>query len=302
MITFLVGENSFEIERELSKIASGFDGTAEKIDGTDLNLNQLPDLLMGVSLFATKRLVIIRNLSSNKLIWPILGDWLSKISDDIELVLIEPKPDKRTITYKALKATAKIVEFPNWTERDNFKAEKWAIDEAKKIGFDLDKKCAQVLVQRVGVDQWGLFHALQKLSFVDTITPEIIMYLIEASPFENVFNLFETAVHGDRAELQAMIDNLKLTEDAYMLSALLFNQAFQLAAVVSAGKDDNPAKDFGIHPFVVSKLSSLAKKLGKSGTKKIITICAAADNDLKSSGIDPWLIIENALLKIAALA
>lgn len=44
---------------------------------------------MGVSLFATKRLIVIRGLSENKVIWPVFGDWLPKVSDDIHLVLIE---------------------------------------------------------------------------------------------------------------------------------------------------------------------------------------------------------------------
>ena len=102
MIMLLIGENSFEVERALRQIADDFDGTVEKIDGSDLQLSQLPDILMGVSLFATARTVVIRNLSANKSIWTVFGDWLPRISDDIHLVLVEPKPDKRMTTYKAL--------------------------------------------------------------------------------------------------------------------------------------------------------------------------------------------------------
>ena len=299
MITLLIGENSFEIERELQAIAAGFNGRAEKFDGADLNLNQLPDLLMGQSLFATSRLIIIRGLSSNKSIWPVFGDWLSKISDDIQLVLVEPKPDKRTVAFKSIKDTAVVKEFIVWSDRDIMRAEKWAIDEAKNLGFDLDKKSAQVLVGRVGVDQWGIFHALEKLSMVDAVTPEIIMDIIEPSSLENVFNLFETAIRGEKKQLQNIIRNLEQTEDVYRLSALLFSQGFQLAAISTAGNDDNVAKDFGIHPFVVSKLSQIAKKIGKSGVAQVIGILAEADDDMKLSRAEPWLLIERALMKIA---
>jgi DNA polymerase III delta subunit len=301
MITLLVGENSFEIERALGEIEGSFDGNVEKIDGSELSLAQLPDILMGVSLFATARMVVIRNLSQNKAIWAVFGDWLPRISDDIHLILVEPKPDKRTTTYKALKENAIVKEFQPWTDRDTATAEKWAVAEAKKLGFELDKKSVQTLVQRVGVDQWQLFNALDKLSLTDTVSVETIMDIIEANPVENVFNLFETALRGDMNNLKQMLQILEQSEDVYRLSALLFTQAFQLAAVASATKSDNVAKDFGIHPYVVSKLAPIAKRLGKSGTAKIIAIFAQADDDMKISRAEPWLLIERALMKIANL-
>ena len=299
MITLLIGENSFEIERALRDITAGFAGNVEKIDGSDLQLSQLPDILMGISLFATARLVIIRNLSSNKAIWTVFGDWLPRISDDIHLVLVEPKPDKRMTTFKLLKESATVREFLPWTDRDVAVAEKWAIAEAKKLGFELDKKSVQALVQRVGVDQWQLFHAIEKLSLLDVVSVDIIKDVVDANPIENVFNLFETALRGDVDELRQMLKTLEQTQDVYQLFALLSSQVFQLAAVANAAKTDNVARDFAIHPFVVSKLTPIAKKLGKSSIAKIVTIFADADDDMKTSRAEPWLLIERALIKVA---
>jgi DNA polymerase III subunit delta len=301
MITLSVGENSFEIERALTEIADNFDGIVEKVNASELQLAQLPDILMGVSLFAMARVIIIRNLSENKTIWAVFGDWLSKISDDIHLVLVEPKPDKRTTTFKVLKDHVSIKEFQPWTDRDVAKAEKWVITEAKKLGFELDNKTAQILVRRVGVDQWQLFHALEKLALVDVVSGDVIKDIIEPNLVENVFELFETALSGDIKELKRALRVLGQSEDVYRLSALLFSQVFQLAAVVSATKSDNVAKDFGIHPYVVQKLESIAKRVGKSGVASIVKIFAQADDDMKISKAEPWLIIERALLKTASL-
>jgi DNA polymerase III delta subunit len=299
MITLLIGENSFEIERALSDIATKFDGKVEKIDGADLQINQLPDILMGVSLFATARTIVIRGLSENKVIWPVFGDWLSRISNDIHLVLVEPKPDKRTSTFKTLKDKVTVKEFLPWTDRDVSKAEKWAIDEAKALGFKLDTKNSQILVRRVGINQWAIFHALEKLTLLDEVTPSFIENVIEINPVENVFNLFETALRGDMVELKRTLQSLEQTEDVYRLSALLSSQVFQLAAVVSASKTDNVAKDFAIHPYAVSKLTPIAKRLGKSGISKIIAIFVELDDDMKISRADPWLLVERALMKVA---
>ncbi len=299
MITLLLGENSFEIERALRQITADFNGIVERIDGSTLQLAQLPDLLMGVSLFATARTVIIRDLGSNKAIWPVLGDWLPRISDDIHLVLVESKPDKRTTTFKLLKNQATVHEFQPWTDRDTLVAERWVNDESKKLGIDMDKSSVQALVRWVGIDQWQLFHALEKLALVDIISVDVIKNIIEPNPIENVFNLFDTALQGDVNDLRQMLKILEQTEDPYRLFALLSSQVFQLAAVANATKDDNVAKDFGIHPYVVSKLQPIAKKIGKSGTAKIITIFAAADDDMKLSRAEPWLLIERALIKVA---
>jgi DNA polymerase III delta subunit len=213
--------------------------------------------------------------------------------------LIEPKPDKRTTTFKILKDNAVVREFQPWSDRDTAKAEQWAISEAKKLCFVLDKKSALILVQRVGIDQWQLFHALEKLAMVDDISEVTIKNIIDANLTENVFNLFETALSGRIDDLVQMIRVLEQSDDVYRLSALLFSQAFQLAAIVSATDSDNIAKDFSIHPYVVSKLTPIAKRVGKGGVSKIISILTEVDDDMKLSKTTPWLLVERALIKIA---
>jgi DNA polymerase III delta subunit len=300
MITFITGENTFEIEQELDRLVHDFDGVAERIDGTELSVKQLPDLLMGATLFADKRLVIVKNLSENKAMWSDLVDWLPRLSDDTELVLVDTKPDKRTITYKELKKTAKLLDFEPWTDRDGSKASKWVEEQAKHMGLKLNTKSVQLIVQRVGPDQWGLFHALEKLALVHEITDQTIENVVDMNPVENVFNLFDAALRGDRVRVAQMLVTLEVSDDPYRLFALLSGQAFQLATLAVSEPSDNVAKDLGVNPYVVSKLSSVAKQLGRSGARKVIATFATADDDLKLSRADPWLLIERALMHVAS--
>lgn len=301
MITVLTGDNSFELNRALQTIVRSFEYTAERVDGSNLEIKQLPDLIMGGTLFASKRLVIVKNLSDNKAIWPQFSDWLSRIDDDVHLVLVEPKLDKRTKTYKDLQKVASMSEYKAWTEHDTSQAEQWVAGEAKAMGFDLDRGLSRLLVSRVGVDQWLLHQALQKLAVLDTVAPAIIADVIEMNPVENVFDLFESALKGNTAKLTTMIKTLELTEDPFRLFGLLSGQAFQLAVLANA--DDKPstdvAKDISVHPYGLSKLAPYARKLSKPGAKKVIVIFAEADHDMKSSATDPWLLIERALMKVA---
>lgn len=302
MITVVCGENSFENERVLRSITAAFGGTAQRVDGSTLDTKQLPDLLMGMSLFAEKRLVIIRGLSENKALWADFDDWIARVSPDIHLVLVELKPDKRTKTYKDLLKAAEVHESKPWTERDGSAAEQWAAKEASTLGFELDKKCARLLVQRVGVDQWLLYQALEKLVVAEAVTPEIIEEIIEPNPTENVFLLFESALKGDAKKIKKMLATLEVTEDAYRLLGLLSGQAVQLAVLaVSDAPSASVAKDMGVHPYALSKLAPAAKRLGRSGGKKVVAAFAEADEASKSSAADPWLLVERALIKVACL-
>lgn len=302
MITLLTGDNTFEIEKTLDGLVTQFNGDIEKFDGETLRLNQLPDIVMGGNLFAQNRMIIIRGLSDNKTVWSLLSEWLERLSDDTSLILVEPKLDKRTAIYKILQKIANVHEFTAWNARDNLVAEKWLIAEAKRQNLDFDKKSAQLLISMIGLDQWQLFHAIEKLAILGNASPETIHEVIDANPQNNAFNLLEIATRGDNKVLRAKIDSLKLTEDSYRFFGLLVSQVLQLANIINAEKGNNPSRDFGIHPFVVSKMSPLAKKLGREKVAKIIDIFTEADINLKTSATEPWLIIENALFKLANIS
>lgn len=302
MITVLTGDNSFDIKRAIDQIARDFDGTPEKFDGDELELAQLPDLLQGGTLFASKRLVIVRDLSENKYIWDALPDWLERVSDDVHLVLLESKPDKRTRTYKELQKHVNVKSFMAWGDRDMFVAEGWVSDEAKRQGVTMDKKCAHVLVERIGLDQWQLFHALEKLAVLDEVTVEIIESISVQNPTENVFNLFDAALRGDAVKVHEMIQTLERTEDPYKTMGLLASQAVQLAALSVTDKSSaEVALGMGSHPFVMSKLAPHAKRLGRGSVKKIVTTFADTDHEMKSSATDRWILVERALIKTASL-
>jgi len=300
VITVLTGDNSFELARALTAIRADFAGAAEQYDGEELELAQLPDLLLGGTLFSTERLVIIKNLSDNKKLWDVLLDWLEKSDTDTHVVLVEPKPDKRTKTYKELKKNATVREFAVWGDRDVLAAEKWVSDEAARQGATLDKKLAQQLVARVGLDQWQLFHALEKLAVLDAVDAATIERVIEANPTENVFNLLDAALRGNSKKVSDMIRTLQISQDPYMTFGLLAGQVFQLAALAVTDKPSaEVASAIGAHPYALGKLAPYAKKLGRARIKKIVAIFADADTAMKSTPTEPWILIEQALVWVS---
>ena len=303
MIVLLSGENSFEVDRELGKIAEAFKGEPEKIDGSELEIAGLPDLLAGQSLFATKRLVIIKNLSENKPVWDNLPQWLERLSDDTQLVLVESKPDKRTKTYKDLQKTASLKECTPWTDRDRNVAETWAMAEAKSMGLTLARPLASHLIWRTGVDQWRIYHALEKLSLLEAVTPEIIDETVEQSPAENVFQLLETALRGNAADLAGMVETLSRSEEPYRVFGLLISQILQLTTLSLADKPAaQVAKDIGAHPYVLSRLAPYAKKLGPVKARVLVEKAADIDTLMKTTSTDTWVLVERLLLEANRLS
>ncbi len=300
MISLFVGENSFEVERALSARRAHFAGEVAVIDSETIAETDLPNILMGTTLFSSERLVIIRQLSQNKSLWTALVDWLPRISADTEVVFVETKPDKRTKTYKDLVKVATVQEFPAWSDRDSGRAEQWLAAEATSRGVSLDTKSVRHLMARVGVDQWRLSSELDKLSAIDQITPERIDEIVEPTPTENVFLLFSTALDGNHRQVQSMLATLRLNEDPYMVFGLLSGQVIQLAALtVSSAPPADVAKAIGAHPFALSKLAPYARRLSAPRAKQLVGLFADTDREIKSTGVDPWIAIERTLQQVA---
>jgi DNA polymerase III delta subunit len=295
----LVGDG-VEVERLVREKTDAFSGEAERYEGSTLTVAELPDIFMALSLFSEKRLVVIRGLSENKPVWDILPDWMPRLSSDITLVLVEAKPDKRTKTYKALQKEAEVIEHKPWGERDGAVAEQWVATEAKRQGLTLSPTLIRKLVQRVGVHQWHLYQALQKLSVFDEIDEATLNDVIEENQAESVFGLLESALKGDVRRVEELTTRLRRTDDAYQVFALLASQAVQLAALAAAPADANVAGDLGAHPFVLSKLKPYAHKLGMPGAKRILQKIDAADETMKTTSVDLWIVLEQMLFTVAA--
>lgn len=300
MITVLTGDDSFAVHEELGRRVADFSGTPERVDGTAIALQNIPDLLMGTSLFGDARLVIIRDIAKNAAVWEMLPDWIDRVSDDITLVLVDEKLDKRTSTYKTLKQKADIHEFIAWSDRDTRQAADWVTQQAKAHKIDLDQTVSRHLVEKVGVDKWRLSQAVTMLALADVpITIDTVNNTIVMTPAENVFELLEAALYGKASRVREIVRTLELQDDAYATFALVSSQVVQLLALSRASGDDSPEKDLAIHPFVASKLRQHVRRLGAPRIEHIARETASTDALLKRSSADPWVLVERLLFAIA---
>lgn len=302
MIITLTG-NEYAIKQTLQILSDRFTTKFgshgyERIDGEQFEPTNLASLLQSGSLFASQRLVVLKDAAKNKALWESLGDWVGKTPSETTLVIIEPSIDKRTKTYKLLKAGTDFKEFGVPSDAELVQ---WLRSSAKKQGTELTVADAQYLLARVGPDQWQLSQELQKLAAHNPITQELINDLVEPNLEGTAFELLDAALAGNKAKVQQLVTGLKYQEDPYKLFGLLASQVHTLAIVAAAGSRgaDQIAKDSGLHPFVVRKTQGAAQKLGKERIKQIVADVATCDMQLKTTGVDPWQLLSLALQKLA---
>ena len=300
MITLLTGDNTFAIGDALNvrtkqtRDTLGF-AAITTVDAGDLNLNDLPQLLLGASLFATERLIVIRDAAANKIVWEKLVELLPGVGDETSVILIAPTADKRTKTYKWLQKNAKVHESRDLSDGELLQ---WLKTEANRAGIDIKPDVARYLIDYVGTDQWRLGQELEKLVLSGkTPTAELIRELVEPNPQASVFQLLDAVMAGKSAQVEQYLKIIQGGEDPYRFFGLLSNQIYALLLCAAAGNRDAAtiARDSGVHPFVIRKLQPIARKLNAIQRQTIVNTIADLDRQLKSTGADPWTLIRVAL-------
>ena len=307
MIYLIIGTNAYRMQYELQQLVKALDVRPEKIDAASLDLNKLADTVRGLSLFQERRLIVIERLSERKDLWDKLGEWASDIAAETYLVLIEPRPDKRTKTFKILQKTAKLVEAMPLTDRQRPAAEKWLLDYASEHGVKLTKTQASDMVARAivddeksrsaEIDQLQLTHAVAALKIDDAAIATVLPPAREFS----VFDIIELAVRGKTASLRSALDELHRSDDVYKVAPLVWSQWSQLvllAKAEAAGASDTI--DLGMHPFVAKKLRPLARQLSPKDLAELTELAAERDYQMKTSSVDPWAALEDFLFRVAS--
>lgn len=301
MIYVFFGENEFSKRQKVDEVLG--DRIARRRDGEELTIGDLRELLTGQTLFGGEEPIIITDLSQNSDVWAVFPE-IAGLADET-VILLETKLDKRTKTYKNLAKNATVQECASLGERQRPELVKWAIDRTKERGTKLTKKQIETLVDRLGYDQLRLDNLFAQLSLLDEVTDDLIDQLVPLAKSESVFELLDATIRGDFGSIQRIISYLEMTsgdDGAYQTVGLLASQAMNLLALDLSNIDaQKVAQDFGVHPYALRQLSPLARQLDKIAALRICRILLQADMQMKTTGVEPWLLVETALMKIAKL-
>jgi len=306
MIVVLTGENSFGLKVRLDKLVAAFlaehdEFGLERIDGEETEFPKLAEALTSLPFLAAKKMIVLRRPSANKEFAEKAEELLSNLPETTDVIIVEPKLDKRLSYYKFLK---KSTDFREFLELDSGGLAKWLSDEAKAREGRLSQSDAQYLVERVGANQQLLSNELEKLLLYDTaISRQTIDLLTEATPQSTIFALLESAFGGNATRtLQIYKEQRAMKVEPPQIIAMLAWQLHVLALIKTAG--DRSASDIAsqakLSPFVVQKSQNIARKLSLSELKVLVSDLLSIDARSKRQNLDSDEALQNYLLKLAS--
>jgi hypothetical protein len=297
MIHLLYGDNEFEKQAALVSLVG--DADVVRYDGEELTLADMQEITIGQTLFTQSSVYVISKLSENSDIWPRLSEL--PFDDNKTVILLESKLDKRTKTYKWLQKTAKTQEFVPLSDRQKPQLISWCEVQARERGYRLTRTQIGTLIDRLGFDQLRLSNFLDQLALAEEITDELIDQLVPLARSENVFDLFVAALSKDYETVHSIISYLESesgVDGAYQTMGLLASQATNVTALVLAGGDNKTvAADLLVNPYVLQRLSSSARTIDIEHLRQINDALFQADLHMKTTGVNPWLLIETALVQ-----
>ena len=309
-ITILYGDNSYERTTQLAKMKidaekSGFE--IQKSNSDELSKSDFVSLICGISLLSEKRFVYIRNLSENSEIWQNLAEILPRISTDVHLCLVEDKIDKRSVVYKAISKIVELYEFKNLTARDSKNLAEFARLFAKKQGLLLDNKTANFLISWVGIDEWRIRDAIEKIALIGEANEQNIREFVPQNIEGNAFTIIEMMFLGDILKLQEEFSKLKITDGedgAFRFLGMISTQIFNLVAL-KVGKDIGKttaeiAKEIGANAWALGKMENFVQNLNESQLAEIVSKFTQVDEIIKTKSIDRWNLVESTILEIAS--
>ncbi len=306
MIITLTGENSFGLQRELRQLTGAFtaehdDLALERLDGQEASFEKISEALTGLPFLAARKMVVLREPGNNKKFAEQIEQILGDVPETTDVIIVEPKLDKRLSYYKFLKKQTDFHEFP---ELDLGGLARWLTEAAKTGGGSLGSGDARYLAERAGANQQLLANELEKLLLYDSkITRRTIDLLTEPTPQSTIFHLLEAAFAGRQGRaMELYTEQRALKVEPAQIIAMLAWQLNILAIIKTAGDrgPDQIAKEAKINPFVVRKSQNSARGLSLAQLKRMINDLLAIDVKTKSTNLDPDEALRHYLLRMAA--
>lgn len=302
----LTGENAFGLRQELRRLTEAFtaehgDLAVERLDASEADPARVQEALTGLPFLAARKMVILRGLNTNKQLQENIEQLLNDLTESTDVIIVEPKPDKRLNYYKLLKKETELREFP---ELDAGGLARWLTDTARDGGGSISPGDARYLVERVGPNQQLLSGELEKLLLHNPkISRADIEDLTEAAPQSTIFQLLESAFAGDRRRALKLYEEQRAQSvEPIQIIAMLAWQLHVLAVIKTAGNRgaDVIAREAKLNPFVVRKSQNIARRLSLPELKKLINDLLKIDLAAKRTNLDPDEALQHYLLAISS--
>lgn len=272
MVIFVYGSDSFRSASYLKKIIRQF---KKERDPAGYNLSVLDSMIeeeskrvlgeiLSVPFLSEKRLVVVKNLlvSKEKALQEELAGRIKQKTLPESTVLVFWENGE---TFKGKEALALFELLKQEKYKEYFKPLEtrelgiWIAQEVKNRGGNIDKQALAYMIRNAGGDLLFLNQVIDQLVSYkgeEIITESDLALFMDSNADDNVFNLVDAIVAGDKARAYSMLaEQYKMGKDSFYVFAMIVRQfriLLQIKDVLDRGLKPD-AKAMGLHPFVLKK-------------------------------------------------
>lgn len=307
MVITLTGANNYLLQSALTGLAGDFikehdELAVEKLDAEECGYDQLVGAVESLPFLAAKKMVIVHDLSANAQAAESIEHIISLAGETTDLIIVESKPDKRSVYYKLLK---KLTDFREFKELDEMGLVQWLVKQSAAKSAGISSADARYLVQRTGLNQSKLARELEKLTQYDRqINKASIDLLVRENPSGTIFNLIDSAFSGNLTKSLRIYDEQRQQKvEPQAVHGMLVWQMHAVALAAYAPAEVSAAdiaKDSNISPYVIQKSQTIARKMGRQKITEFMRLLREIDYRSKHEAIDYDEALRYAIVTLAS--
>lgn len=281
-------------------------------EGAGTNPSEVAGLLSTMPFMAEHRVIIVENSgwmakssgeegeekSSGDGKLSLVIEGIKNIPEDVIIIFVEEKADKRSKLYKAITSKGVAEEFG---EQQDETLARWLINQAKAAGKSMDPATAMYLVSECGKDMFLLEKEIEKLMAwcLDRpgITREDVDTVCTHQVNNKIFDMVTAiAMHRQKEALAMYYDLLVLRESPFHILTLLVRQYTRMLAVKDAMLKKIPLASLAgrleMQDWLVKKIGDQTRNISLKEIRRNLEACAKADEDIKSGNLTDSMSLE----------
>lgn len=301
MFIILYGPEVFLAERKLKEIIDSYRKSQKSglsfysFDAEALDLDDFKNAAQTESMFAEKKLIILKNLflENEKLAKKIMdfsNDYGIQDMKETVIVFLE-KGNPKSKNFDDLLEKPNL--FQEFKKLEGVKLTAWAKAEFEKAGAKIEPPALMYLISAAGSDLYRLKNEIDKLTaYKKSITKKDVEELVVSDFHSDIFAVIDAIAKKDKkSSLKILNDHLEQGESEQYLLSMIVYQFRNLIKVKSLAdkelKADQIAKKTGLHPFVVKKTLVSSRLFSFDDLKEIYKKLFDIDLKIKTGEIEP---------------
>lgn len=227
-----------------------------------------------------------------------LIDAVKKLEEDVIVIFVEEKPDKRAKLFKAVSSAGIAEEFG---EQSETMVGRWLINQAGAAGLKMSPDTAMYLMTEAGRDMTLLENEFKKLSAYcmdrGAITRADVDEVCTHQITNRIFDMITAISAGRTKEAMALYGDLLILREApFHILALLVRQYNQMLTVKDGLERGHSPKIIeektGIKDWLVRKFADLCRRVSMEDIVYSLKACASTDEDIKKGNTSDSLGVE----------